>query len=201
MLLKGSWYGKFTVLSVFLHSDQLMNCRMVFWGLVVFGLFLTHCGRMTPYGDLEVGPIWSQVMACCLTAPSHYLNQCWLIISEIQWQSPKNNFTRDASAITYWNQLENHLKIVFKSPMGQWVTFMFSRNRLTWRHHDIENTFRAFHATGGLWKWCIFHRYDLRWDIKMIAINSLCTTCTTLWASVNLINACFEADILISLEV
>ena len=23
-----------------------------------------------------------QVMACCLTAPSHYLNQCWLIISE-----------------------------------------------------------------------------------------------------------------------
>ena len=24
----------------------------------------------------------SQVMACCLTAPSHYLNQCWLIISE-----------------------------------------------------------------------------------------------------------------------
>ena len=26
-----------------------------------------------------------QVMACCLTAPSHYLNQCWLIISEVMW--------------------------------------------------------------------------------------------------------------------
>ena len=24
-------------------------------------------------------------MACCLTAPSHYLNQCWLLISEVQW--------------------------------------------------------------------------------------------------------------------
>ena len=24
-----------------------------------------------------------QVMACCLTAPSHYLNQCWLIISKV----------------------------------------------------------------------------------------------------------------------
>ena len=23
----------------------------------------------------------AQVMACCLTAPSHYLNQCWLVIS------------------------------------------------------------------------------------------------------------------------
>ena len=39
------------------------------------------------------------VMACCLRALSNYLNQCWLIISEIQWQSPEGNFTRDAWAI------------------------------------------------------------------------------------------------------
>ena len=26
----------------------------------------------------------AQVMACCLTAPSHYLNQCWLILSKVQ---------------------------------------------------------------------------------------------------------------------
>ena len=25
----------------------------------------------------------AEVMACCLTAPSHYLNQCWVIISEV----------------------------------------------------------------------------------------------------------------------
>ena len=41
-----------------------------------------------------------QVMACCLTAPSHYLNLCWLI-SEIQWQSSEDNFTRETSAINY----------------------------------------------------------------------------------------------------
>ena len=29
----------------------------------------------------------AQVMACCLTAPSHYLNQCWLIITKVQWHS------------------------------------------------------------------------------------------------------------------
>ena len=28
------------------------------------------------------GSTLGQVMACCLTAPSHYLTQCWLIISE-----------------------------------------------------------------------------------------------------------------------
>ena len=32
-------------------------------------------------------------MACCLTAPSHYLNECWLIISENVWLSPEVNFT------------------------------------------------------------------------------------------------------------
>ena len=29
----------------------------------------------------------AQVMACCLTASSHYLKQCWLIITEVQWHS------------------------------------------------------------------------------------------------------------------
>ena len=45
-------------------------------------------------------------MACCLTAPSHYLNQCWLIIIEIQWHSYQGNFTRDAS-----NQYHQSLKL------------------------------------------------------------------------------------------
>ena len=31
----------------------------------------------------KTGSTFSQVMACCLTAPSHYLNQCWLIISKV----------------------------------------------------------------------------------------------------------------------
>ena len=35
----------------------------------------------------------AQVMACCLTAPSHYLNQCWLMISEeVLWHSLDSNF-------------------------------------------------------------------------------------------------------------
>ena len=29
----------------------------------------------------------AQVMACWLTAPSHYLNQCWLIITKVLWHS------------------------------------------------------------------------------------------------------------------
>ena len=40
-----------------------------------------------------------QVMACCLTAPSHYLNQCWFTISKVHWHSFEYNFTRDTWAI------------------------------------------------------------------------------------------------------
>ena len=35
----------------------------------------------------KTGSTLTQVMACCLMATSHYLNQWWLIIKEVQWQS------------------------------------------------------------------------------------------------------------------
>ena len=44
-------------------------------------------------------------MACCLTAPSHYLNQCWLLIHDVEWQSPESNTTRDTLTINYWNKI------------------------------------------------------------------------------------------------
>ena len=43
----------------------------------------------------------AQVMACCLMAPSHYLNQCWLIITKVQWCSSEGNFAWDITAITH----------------------------------------------------------------------------------------------------
>ena len=37
----------------------------------------------------------AQVMACCLMAPSHYLNQFWVMISAVLWHSPDSNFTEN----------------------------------------------------------------------------------------------------------
>ena len=45
---------------------------------------------------------WStlvQVMACCLTAPSHYLNQIWLIISKVLWHIFNYTYTTVFSLI------------------------------------------------------------------------------------------------------
>ena len=41
------------------------------------------------------GSTLTQIMACCLTAPSHYLYQCWFITKCILWH-PFGNFTRSA---------------------------------------------------------------------------------------------------------
>ena len=40
------------------------------------------------------GLISSHVKACCLTAPTHYLNWCRFIIKGVLWHSPESNFTK-----------------------------------------------------------------------------------------------------------
>ena len=39
---------------------------------------LTHYSLVMPYDDSRYWSTLGQVMACCLVAPSHNLNQCWL---------------------------------------------------------------------------------------------------------------------------
>ena len=47
------------------------------------------------------GSTLAQVMACCLKAPSHYLNQCWHIICRVLWHSPKRHCTEEMK----WNAI------------------------------------------------------------------------------------------------
>ena len=64
------------------------------------------------------GSTLAQVMAYCLTAPSHYLNQSWLITQE----SIYNKYLSHQFLKWAWNALT---KIPFKSPRGQWVNSQF----------------------------------------------------------------------------
>ena len=64
----------------------------------------------------------AQVMACCLTAPSHFLNQCWLIIRGVLWHTSESSFAGIAQGIDSGYEFEKYiLKNIFKSPRGQWV--------------------------------------------------------------------------------
>ena len=70
-------------LYVMMHFDEFFVESFTDWGLVAW------------YGD-RAGSTLTLVMACFLTTPSHYLNQCWLLVSHIFWHSPENNFVGNA---------------------------------------------------------------------------------------------------------
>ena len=66
-------------------------------------------------------------MACCLTAPSHYLNQCWLIVSEILKVSSAGIMIRTYKSLNQGWKLHN-IKTTSRSPRDQrsWLNwFMF----------------------------------------------------------------------------
>ena len=48
-------------------------------------------------------------MACCLTAPSHYLNQYWLVINEALCHLAKGNFTETILDITPYKVFDSHI--------------------------------------------------------------------------------------------
>ena len=61
-------------------------------------------------------------MACCLTAPSHYLNQCRLIISEVQKQTTEvNSQDTPQPSISKISWKITQSKTPFQSHMGQWI--------------------------------------------------------------------------------
>ena len=67
--------------------------------------------------------IWStlvEVMACCLMAPNHYLNQRWLITNEVLLHSPEDNFTLNVIYIYPWYELQNWFKTTAGSHRGHW---------------------------------------------------------------------------------
>ena len=46
---------------------------------------LTHCGRVTPFDGIELGRYL--LNGFLPDGTSHYLNQCWPVISKVQWHS------------------------------------------------------------------------------------------------------------------
>ena len=75
------------------------------------------------------GSTLTQVMACCQMAPSHYLNQCWLLISEVLWHSPERNFTmgksvdsNDCNSFEDWGPIDEiYSCLIFQRLTETWL--------------------------------------------------------------------------------
>ena len=66
-----------------------------YWHGCVFANCIFLINQLWPsdaIGGHKTGSMFVEVMACCLTAPSHYLNQCCLHVEEVMWHSPQSNF-------------------------------------------------------------------------------------------------------------
>ena len=116
-------HSKVGILRTLSFRVQLMKKRFELWCPV----YSPHKGiimwRPFPCNDIIVWTVYSlwpsdviwrqgsrstlaQVMAWCLMAPSHYLNRCWPMISEVLWHSPDSNFTENTEDIYHWNEFQ-----------------------------------------------------------------------------------------------
>ena len=70
-------------------NQQVIEQISSFWYLLNFSELSKHGVLFNSLRPSDAiwrhisGSTLAQVMACCLKAPSHYLNQCWLIISKV----------------------------------------------------------------------------------------------------------------------
>ena len=90
----------------------------------------------------------AQVMACCLSAPSHYLKQCQLPISEVLWHSPESNFTVSAQATILHNEFENIFKSIATTPRCQWVNTLRPGQH---GRHFAEDIFKCIFLNEKVW--------------------------------------------------
>ena len=83
------------------------------------------------------GSTLAQVMAWCHQATSHYLNQCWFIISEISWHSPGGTCRGNMEDIYPWYDFEKYqFKIAATFPRGQWVNSLAPR-KFEWNFKSL----------------------------------------------------------------
>ena len=85
-----------------------------------------------------------QVMVYYLVALSHYLNRCWLIISEVLWYSPGDNITGNAQDIYPWLIGPWEILINFQ-------TSNFQVNFNDWWMRDLLWNCPPMNVTGPYW--------------------------------------------------
>ena len=91
------WFKYHTCIPIMLHDKMQRIKRNVHIYLLISTVM-----ELRPGDDIwghRSRSTLTQVMACCLTAPSHYLSQCLPFINKVLWHSPKTNFIGTAKGI------------------------------------------------------------------------------------------------------
>ena len=105
------------------NADPVHRC--VYAALGARWVKLTHCGLVTPYGAINLGQYW-QEMACCLKAPNHCLNQCWLETAGISGKMRK----------IYWQKLSFEIEL-YNFLCIFYVAMLVLCQTITWTNADL----------------------------------------------------------------
>ena len=84
----------------------------------------------------------AQAKACCLTTLFHYLNQCWLIISEISYWATEGNFTgcsRYLSLIWLSKLLIHYWNPISQEPVSTNVIIAFHHTHVDRGYISVQN--------------------------------------------------------------
>ena len=84
------WWSSCT--HAYMHCIQCVKHLHIWWWANIGGMFVWAVLNLWPSDVIRwhrSGSTLAQVMACCLMAPSHYLDQCWLVINMVLWILPR----------------------------------------------------------------------------------------------------------------
>ena len=99
------------------------DVESVVYGIVYVGISVTCLKPFLWLSDV----IWrytydstlAQEMACCLTAQSHHLSLCGLVLGEVLLHSTEGNSTENAQYVCSWYEFETYeFRIGAPSPSG-----------------------------------------------------------------------------------
>ena len=111
----------------------------------------------------------TQVMACCLTAPNHYLKQCWLLIKYVLWHSLKlRAISQELLMNLTWNTRSDITRLILLALLARAIVSYFIRKR--WRATACCGKSKLAISSGWLKKGSVSHPDDiitLPWLIRM----------------------------------
>ena len=132
------------------HQIWYTDAYMVCWSIFKW-VSVTRLNSLCPSDAIwwrRTGSTLAQAMACCLKTPSHYMKQCWRIISKVQWHSVDGNFTKDTSVTNVlklaWKLLVYDFLQISQGPMSyrlntRTVVPVLAPMVLPWWHTLLDN--------------------------------------------------------------
>ena len=77
---------------------------------------LTHCPLMMPYDIRELGQYWYRQWLIASSAPSHYLDQCWLLVNWILSSQLQRNLIHIANIFFVFENVISKLAAILFRP-------------------------------------------------------------------------------------